>query len=511
MAQPIPVATEPTARASEPRRAKQDSGEDNGFASMLAQSNRSSDKAPKQDTAGKASASESDTARDSQDKAGRDAQRSAQDRNAAKAGAAKGDQRGEVEQKAQAANRPGKEGSKQPTALSALADADAARDSKAADSKVAQSAAAETTATRKQAAENLRNAQATRAANDGKTRATGTQAEAAKASDANDRGTGAAANNARFSAQRVSVSVTQPGTTTPATTPLSGETAIAAQFAANAEAGRVEGGTGANKSARGERQGQAGQARRDMTAGQADAASQVKASQTQQPERVNPVQQMQAEATAARHVSETPPTSTSAQSGDAQATAGAASTTNQGFDPVLQGTHGTTPGIQGAEAAGRAAEAQAPNHARTPAPLPVQEQVAVQIQRAAGQGQQRLNIRLHPAELGRIEVKLDVGDDGAVRAVLAVDKAETLDMLQRDTRGLEKALQNAGLKTDGGSLSFNLRGEQGGQDQFGNGGGNHHHGTSPAGLGSEEGSVPETVADVPPSLRLSDDGLDIRV
>jgi flagellar hook-length control protein FliK len=517
MAQPIPVAAEPTARPSDPRHAKQDSGEDGGFASILAQNNQSTDKVPKQDTAGKARASKSDTADGGANSKGQDTRKSARDGDPAKADGAKSDQRGDASQRAEASNGRGKDAAAQAAPRNAAAATDAmpdaqVKDVKGADSRAADAAAAQKAVSRKQAAENLRNVQAARAADDGKAQAAKAQAETAQTSDANDRAARTAASNARFSTQRVSVSVTQPGTATPVTTPLSGETAIAVQFAANAETGRVENGTGSAKSARGERQGQAGRVRADVTSATlVEDAAQAKSGQSQQPERVNPVQQMQAEATAARHATETPPASASAQSGDAQATASAGSTTNQGFDPVLQGTHGSTPGGQGAEATGRAAEAQAPNHARTPAPLPVQEQVAVQIQRAAGQGQQRLNIRLHPAELGRIEVKLDVGDDGVVRAVLAVDKAETLDMLQRDSRGLEKALQNAGLKTDGGSLNFNLRGDQGGQDQFANNGSGHHHGTSSAGLENKERGVPETVADVPPSLRLSDDGLDIRV
>ena len=44
-----------------------------------------------------------------------------------------------------------------------------------------------------------------------------------------------------------------------------------------------------------------------------------------------------------------------------------------------------------------------------------------------------------------------------------------VDMLRRDTSGLERALSDAGLKTDAGSLSFNLRGgnqEQGKEHAF---------------------------------------------
>jgi flagellar hook-length control protein FliK len=138
----------------------------------------------------------------------------------------------------------------------------------------------------------------------------------------------------------------------------------------------------------------------------------------------------------------------------------------QTFDPVLQNT-GPQPGGAGQPgslaAAGKAA-ASAGTGAGNPAPTaPPAEQIAVQMQRAAQQGQSRVQIRLNPAELGRIDVKLDVGDDGHVRAALAVDKPETLDLMQRDPRALERALQAAGLKTDPGSLSFNLRDDGTGQ------------------------------------------------
>ena len=52
-----------------------------------------------------------------------------------------------------------------------------------------------------------------------------------------------------------------------------------------------------------------------------------------------------------------------------------------------------------------------------------------------------------------------MGHDGRVIAVVTADNKDTLDLLQRDARELERALQNAGLQTDSGSLSFNLRGQ----------------------------------------------------
>jgi len=84
-------------------------------------------------------------------------------------------------------------------------------------------------------------------------------------------------------------------------------------------------------------------------------------------------------------------------------------------------------------------------------------QVAIQLTRAVQDGLDRINIRLNPAELGRVEVKLELGHDGRTMAVVTADRQETLDLLQRDARGLERALQEAGLKTDSNSLNFNLR------------------------------------------------------
>ncbi len=92
-------------------------------------------------------------------------------------------------------------------------------------------------------------------------------------------------------------------------------------------------------------------------------------------------------------------------------------------------------------------------------PRLVTNQVAVQIQKAAAQGSDRINIQLKPAELGRVEVQMDVAKDGRVTAVISAERSETLDLLQRDARALQSALNDAGLRTDSDSLSFSLKGQ----------------------------------------------------
>ena len=76
--------------------------------------------------------------------------------------------------------------------------------------------------------------------------------------------------------------------------------------------------------------------------------------------------------------------------------------------------------------------------------------------RAVREGTNRLSIQLSPAELGKIHVKLEIDEEKRVTAALTVEKPSTLELLQRDMKGLERALQEAGLKMDGSDLSFNL-------------------------------------------------------
>jgi flagellar hook-length control protein FliK len=82
--------------------------------------------------------------------------------------------------------------------------------------------------------------------------------------------------------------------------------------------------------------------------------------------------------------------------------------------------------------------------------------LAVEIATQAHAGKNHFEIRLDPPELGRIDVKLDVDRDGNVSTRLVVDRSDTLDLLKRDASSLERALQQAGLKTDQG-LDFSLR------------------------------------------------------
>ncbi|HTI86215.1 MAG TPA: flagellar hook-length control protein FliK [Alphaproteobacteria bacterium] len=92
------------------------------------------------------------------------------------------------------------------------------------------------------------------------------------------------------------------------------------------------------------------------------------------------------------------------------------------------------------------------------------DQVVAHVAKAADDGIDKLTIQLKPLHLGAIEVKLEMHDDGGLaKATISADRPDTLDLLQRDSHRLERALENAGIKADTGSLSFNLRGDGGRQ------------------------------------------------
>jgi flagellar hook-length control protein FliK len=82
--------------------------------------------------------------------------------------------------------------------------------------------------------------------------------------------------------------------------------------------------------------------------------------------------------------------------------------------------------------------------------------LAVHIARKFEAGASQFEIRLHPAELGQLDISLSVADDGRVQAVLRAERPETLDILQRDARALEQQLRQAGLEVGSNSLSFSL-------------------------------------------------------
>jgi flagellar hook-length control protein FliK len=136
--------------------------------------------------------------------------------------------------------------------------------------------------------------------------------------------------------------------------------------------------------------------------------------------------------------------------------------------------------------------------------------LAIEIAASVRGGNTHFEVRLDPAELGRIDVRIDVDRSGQVTSHLTVEKPETLTMLQQDAPQLQQALNDAGLKTGSGGLQFSLR-DQSSSNQ--NNGNNNQTGTPSQRLivGNEE-TAPPLVAGRPYGrMPGSSGGVDIRV
>ena len=157
------------------------------------------------------------------------------------------------------------------------------------------------------------------------------------------------------------------------------------------------------------------------------------------------------------------------------------------------------------------APAASPGPALANAPHVPVSALAVHIAQQASNGARRFDIRLDPPELGRIEVRLDVSREGQVMTHLVVERAETLDLLQRDARQLERALQDAGLKTSEEDMKFSLKDQglaQGDDDNF------DTEDETDARDASEANDDLARITDdtmPPPTRYLATSGLDIRI
>ena len=86
----------------------------------------------------------------------------------------------------------------------------------------------------------------------------------------------------------------------------------------------------------------------------------------------------------------------------------------------------------------------------------INEQITVAINKNVVKGLNNFSIRLHPAELGQVDIRLEFAADGKMHAAMVVQNEKTLTLLQRDQGMLEKALQDAGINLSNKDLSFSL-------------------------------------------------------
>ena len=172
---------------------------------------------------------------------------------------------------------------------------------------------------------------------------------------------------------------------------------------------------------------------------------------------------------------------------------------------------------EGAQAAGTynfastLSAARAMNGSTTGLPTPA-DQIILQMTRSVRNGDDQISLQLHPADLGKITIKLDVGSDGKVQGSVTADNPQTLAMLQKDSRSLERALQDAGLRADPGSLQFNLGGQSGNNaGQTANNGGNANTGNgSGTGFAGDTAGLADLGADAE-TYYITPSGVNIQV
>ncbi len=105
-----------------------------------------------------------------------------------------------------------------------------------------------------------------------------------------------------------------------------------------------------------------------------------------------------------------------------------------------------------------------------PAPA-VQLAQAVTSLHAGADGSSHVTIKLDPAELGQVQVRITRGQDGTARVNVAVERPETLASLQGDLGHLHAALDRAGLPEQR-SVTLHLAGsDQAGGQSLGSGAG----------------------------------------
>ena len=102
---------------------------------------------------------------------------------------------------------------------------------------------------------------------------------------------------------------------------------------------------------------------------------------------------------------------------------------------------------------------QQPQHSAAPDQSTLAD-LGVAIAARSKDGEKQFDINMHPAELGKIDVRISVDADGKAQAHLSAEHPQTLQLLQNDKATLERNLRDAGLDLSNNGLNFSLKGEQ---------------------------------------------------
>jgi len=139
----------------------------------------------------------------------------------------------------------------------------------------------------------------------------------------------------------------------------------------------------------------------------------------------------------------------------------------------------------------------------------VMAQIKFGVSALSGKNDGRITIQLSPKELGSVDVKMEVGHDGKTRVAVLAEKADTMNLLQKDSSSLKALLQDA-LQTSSANLSFSFHDNDADQQwkQFFDENGAPSYGA----LDDIENKIPEVFGSpFYQSGMIATEGLDIRV
>lgn len=87
---------------------------------------------------------------------------------------------------------------------------------------------------------------------------------------------------------------------------------------------------------------------------------------------------------------------------------------------------------------------------------PQSQQLFVEVRKALDEGNDKITVKLTPASLGKVDIKIEVTPDGRSTVIIATERPETLDLFRKDASYLQSSLSEMGLDLDLGESSFNL-------------------------------------------------------
>lgn len=93
----------------------------------------------------------------------------------------------------------------------------------------------------------------------------------------------------------------------------------------------------------------------------------------------------------------------------------------------------------------------------------VAQQVGLEVTRAVKAGNTEFTVRLNPVELGKVTIKMAFDKDGTASLRVLAQSPETVALLQRDMRGLERAIEAGGMKSSEADVKIELDTQHDGQ------------------------------------------------